>query len=233
VASGKKITKEELKTPDFFVSHGHQMAEFILRFQNIFIAIGGVVLVGGLAWIGISYWQSHHENAATTALYPLEKKIQTEVEKDKKVSDSTLNEYQKMISENSSAKSSMVSLVTTTPQFIKAGKAGQALEWFGKLSFQSSSNEVDYGLERMTEGLLALESGQPDKAIGFYSQILAQESQKSFHGDALLKMGVAYQMKNDLSKARETYEKVRREHPRSQAGEMAFEYLLYLAQKGV
>jgi hypothetical protein len=38
-------------------------------------------------------------------------------------------------------------------------------------------------------------------------------------------------MKNDLAKARETFEKVRKEHPRSQAGEMAFEYLLSLAQQ--
>jgi hypothetical protein len=227
-----KITKEDLKTPDFFVSHGHQVAEFILRFQNFFIGIGALALLAGISWVGFSYWQSHRENVTTTTLYPIEKKMQTEFEKDKKISDGTLGEYQKMLVDNSSARSSLVSLITVTPNLIKAGKAGQALDWFQKLSFQPSSNEVHYSLERMTEGLLALESGQADKAIGFYQQILAQNSQKSFHADALLKLGVAYQMKNDLPKARETFEKVRREHPRSQAGEMAFEYLLFLAQKG-
>lgn len=227
-----KITKEELKTPDFFLSQGHQMAEFILRFQNAFIAVGALVLLGGLTWIGISYWQSHRENAATSAIYPIEKKMQTEIEKDKKISDATLSEYEKVIAENASARSSLVSLITSTPNLIKAGKANQALALFGKLSYQPSSGEIHFGLEKMTEGLLALESQQPDKAIGFYQQILAQSSQKSFHADALLKLGVAYQQKKDFAKAKETFEKLRKEHPRSQAGEMAFEYLLFLSEKG-
>lgn len=214
------------------MSQGHHMAEFILRFQNVFIALGALIFIGALSWIGISYYQSHHENAASQALYPVEKKIETEWDKDKKISDATLAEYQKTIQDNANTRSSLVSLISTTPTMIKAGKASVSLEMFGHLSFQPSSGEVYFGLERMTEGLLALESGQPDKAIGFYQQILAQQSQKSFHSDALLKMGVAYQAKNDLAKARETFEKVRREHPRTQAGEMAFEYLLNLAQKG-
>lgn len=230
MASGK-LTKEELKQPDFFVSHGTQMAEFILKFQGIFLTIGALILVGGLAWIGISYWQSHRENAATSALYPVEKKIQDESEKNKTISDASLQDYDKVLHENSSARSSLVSLISLSPQLIKAGKANWALDEIAKLSYQPSNRDMHFGLQKMTQGLLALESQQPDKAIEFYQQILNQDSQKSFHADALLKLGVAYQMKKDVAKARETFEKVRKEHPRTQAGEMAFEYLLALSQQ--
>lgn len=226
-----KLTKEDLKQPDFFVSHGTQMAEFILKFQGVFLTIGALILVGGLSWIGISYWQSHRENAATSALYPVEKRVQDELEKNKSVSELALQDYDKVLHENSSARSSLVSLISLTPQLIKAGKAAWALDEIGKLSYQPSARVVHFGLEKMTQGLLALESQQPEKAVEYYQEILTQDSQKSFHADALLKLGVAYQMKKDITKARETFEKVRKEHPRTQAGEMAFEYLLSLAQQ--
>ena|GEM_PF-6594401 len=230
MASGK-LTKEDLKQPDFFQSHGTQLAEFILKFQGVFLTIGALILVGGLAWIGISYWQSHRENAATTALYPVEKKIQDEMEKNKTISDAALQDYDKVLRDHSSARSSLVSLISLSPSLIKAGKASWALDEISKAGYQPSNRDVYFGLEKMTQGLLALESQQPDKAAEIYQQLLAQDSQKSFHADALLKLGVAYQMKKDIAKARETFERVRKEHPRTQAGEMAFEYLLALSQQ--
>lgn len=226
-----KITKEELRRPDIFLYWGQKIVDKMLRFQMVIIALFSVILLVSLGWIGMNYMQTRRDVSATAAFYPVEKQLETEMEKDKKVSDKAIAEYEKIFNENLSSRAAMVSLVSVTPVMIRSGRAEQALGWFKSLRYEAPAKEIGFGLAQMTLGVVALEANQLDVALAAYQTVIANSHQKTFHAEAILKSGIAYQMKNESDKAREAYERVRREFPKSSAGELALSYLLALQTK--
>jgi outer membrane protein assembly factor BamD (BamD/ComL family) len=224
------ITKEELRT-DFFLSHSQQVAAFIGRHTKSLMILVAAIVVVSVGWLAVGYLQSHKEKIASAAFYPVEKKITDEMEKTKTVSDAAIADYEKVLVEYPSSRATLVSLVSVTPVLMKANKTEKAAAWFKKLTFSPGSSEFHFALLKMTEGLLALETKQADQAISDYQAVLSSDAQKAFHPEALLKSGIAFEMKNDNAKAKEAFERVRREHPTSESAELAFQYLLYLQTK--
>lgn len=222
-----ELTKEELRAPDFFLAHTQTIVEGIYRVRFVILGLLVISMVFGLGWIGVNYLQNLREQTATTDLYEIEKKMKTSLEKTKQMSDADLAEFEKTLIKHASTKSAYVSFVAITPSMLKVGKAAMALDWAKKMKKPEADN-IHFALFRMALGTLSLEAQQFDQAIQNFQEILSSSNWKSFHPEALLKTGIAYQMKNELDKAKSTFETVLKDHPNTQASEMALEYLLYI-----
>ncbi len=87
------------------------------------------------------------------------------------------------------------------------------------------------GFWRMHYGLVLLENSKPEDALSFYNEVIASDKLKPFHPEAMLKLGIAYEMKGDPTKARETYEKLGRDYPNTEASNSATQFLRLLELK--
>jgi tetratricopeptide (TPR) repeat protein len=226
-----KITKDELRTPDAFLTYGRRAAAVLVKNQTFVVGLIVLVLMAGLGYIGVNYMQSRRERIATTALYPVEKSMNEDMEKGKALTDGSIKNYLQALKENSGSRAAMVSFISTTPYFLKSGKSSVAFDMIKNLTYSPSTKDIQFGLFKMTQGLLAFENHKYDEALALYQDLLKIESQKTLHPEALLKSGLVYQIKNDPAKAREIFNKVHREYMNTEAGSLALQYLLYLDSK--
>jgi predicted negative regulator of RcsB-dependent stress response len=99
-----------------------------------------------------------------------------------------------------------------------------ALEILNMAKFNPGSGDLLSGLRLMHMGVAELENGKADEALKDYEQILKVPGLNYFHSEALLKSGIAYEMKGDVARARETYEKLSREFPNTEASTTGQQY---------
>lgn len=129
----------------------------------------------------------------------------------------------------------LVSALNLSYFLLQQKQYGEALDVMKTPSYKPSSKDLLGGLWRMHYGLVLLENGKPDEAIQVYSDITSQEDLKAFRAEALLKMGIAYELKGEGQKAKDAYEKIGREFPNTESANSAAQYLRLMdikAQKG-
>jgi len=114
------------------------------------------------------------------------------------------------------------------------GQQKQFKEALEVLEIPSRIPSVDDGLGgfwRMHMGYMQLENQKPDEAIKTYKEVLAATNLKAFQPEAMLKLGVAFEIKGDREKAKEAYQKLGREFPNSEASSTANQYLRLMELK--
>lgn len=77
----------------------------------------------------------------------------------------------------------------------------------------------------MHYGLVLIENGKVEDAVGQYDDVVKSPELKPFHPEAMLKKGIALELKGDAAKAREIYEQIGRDFPASNASSAAAQYL--------
>lgn len=259
--SKDKLTKEDIKGPDLFMSTSEKMFKWIEQNSKLLAAVLTVVAVVALGLTGFRYYSEAQERKAAEALFKPETALrETESKlreskaakmqeiaagKDKTVKIEDMNkpaDYEKDYAPNvvkiteairahADTKAALVSALNLANFLVQQKQFAAALQVLEAPKFNPSKGDLLGGFWHMHRGLVFLENQKADEALKEYKEVLDSKDLKSFHGEAMLKTGVAYELKGDAAKARETYEKVGREFKGTEASNTASQYLRLLELK--
>ncbi len=248
-----KIDKAMLKNPDVFVGTSNKVFDFIERHLKTAMAIALTVVVLGVGFVTYGYVNSQRERKAGEALYQPEAELKkAEAARQEKASpkgegaskvaalhpEDFAKDYAPYVEkiksglrEHSDTKAALVSALNLSYFLTQQKQFSQALEVLDMVKYQPGPNDLLGGFRLMHRGLTLLENKQVDPAISSYESVLGSEKLKSFHSEALLKLGLCFELKGDLPKARATYERVGREFPDTDASQNAQQFLRLLDLK--
>lgn len=240
-----KIEKE-LKAPDAFVSTSDKlftMVEHHARSIGLFFM---AILIVSTGWIGYGWIQSSRELSAADAIYKAEadlKAAQTKVENEQlkaakpdqapkadyaKEFAPSVEKIKEQIKANGSTKAALVSAIKLSRFLMQQKQYAEAMAVLDLTSYKPAPNDIVGGFWFMHRGLTYMENQKTEEAIKAYEAVVAASNLKSFHPEALLKLGVAYEVKGDKVKARESYQRLEREFPNTEASTSAQQYLRLL-----
>jgi len=237
----KKLTKEELKEPDLFISSSEKFLQWIEAHARIILSTTGLVVVVSLGWLGHGYWQSYQEQQALTALYPVEGALK-KVEEEKAKPDAPKADFastyapligpiKTVIQQHASTKAAMVSALNLSSFLLDQKQTQEALQVLKLVRFQPQKQNVLNGFWSLHLGLAYLENKELDQALKAYQGLLEVPDQKPFHPEALLKQGLTWELKGDREKAKSSYERLSREFPESESAKAAQQQLRFMDLK--
>ncbi len=241
----KKLDKHDIKAPDAFVSFSDHVLSWMEKHFMTMIGLALIALVGAAGYMGYGYWQSTKESSAAEALQKPESDLRKMEEglasKDPKAvakapefSKEYLPSIEKIKSElkaHSNTKAALVSAMNLSLFLIQQKQFDQALEVISIPTYKPSDKNVLSAFWNMHRGLVLIEAKKYKEATDSYQEVLKSASLKYFHPEALLKLGVALELQGDKAKARDTYEKLNREFPGSEASLTGQQYLRLLDMK--
>ncbi len=261
MSSKEKLTKQDIQGPDMFMTFSEKMFHWIERNAKAILAVVSLAAVVALGYTAYGYYSASQERKAAEALFKPEvelrdtdtklresraKKMQDmAIGKDKtiKVADvdkpadyekeysATVAKLTEAIRAHAHTKAAMVSALNLANFLVQQKQYPAALQVLEAPKYKPSDSDLLAGFWHMHRGLAYLENQKAEDAIKEYKEILDSKDLKSFHPEAWLKTGVAHEMKGDLNKARETYEKVDREFKGTEASNTASQYLRLLDLK--
>jgi len=251
-----KMDKNDLKTPDMFLSTSDRFFHWMEQNARAIVAAVLVVLVGAIGFVGYGYWSEARELKAAEALFKPEselKEIETKLRESraakmqelaglKKEAKAEPADYardlapivekmREQIKAHSNTKVALVSALNLSNFLMQQKQFSAALEVLDTPEYRPATNDLLSGFWHMHRGVAYLENQKPDEALKEYKSVLEAKALKYFHPEALLKTGVAHEMKGDTNKAREIYERLGREHQDTEAGSTAQQYLRLLELK--
>lgn len=128
-------------------------------------------------------------------------------------------------------RAAMVSALNLSYFLVQQEQFQEALEVMNTPGTVPSTGDLLGGFWRMHSGLVLLENGKTDEALAQYDQVLAAAELKPFHPEAMLKKGIALEIKGDTAKAKDVYEQIGRDFPASDASSAAAQYLRLMELK--
>lgn len=247
----QKLSKEELRE-DVFISTSDHILEFIDRHAKIFGALIGLVALGGIVYVTMGYMDSRRERTANESIYRAEAELRkargseegiakyipsaVSSEDFQKKFASPVAQVESEIQKYSGTKASLVSAMNLSYFLVQQKQFAEALKALESSKYVPSTSDVLSGFWNMHRGLVYLENKDAKRALEAYDAVVKSTALKIFHPEALLKMGYCQEVSGDKEKARELYERVGREFPRSEAAQSAQQYLrvmqLNSAQQG-
>lgn len=248
----KKIAKEELKGPDVFVSTSDKVFNFVEHHFKTFLTVVGIVLVGAVVYVASGYINAMKEQKAAEALYAPEAELKKaaadlqpdktpDVKKDKAAKETpshpadfakdyapAVEKIKNAVKGHADTKAALVSALNLSHFLTEQKQFAQALEVLDIPKYHPSNSDLLGGFWLMHRGITLLENNQVDPAIQVYQEVLISPALRPFHPEALLKLGLSYELKGDQAKARNTYEKLVREFPETEASTTGQQYLRLL-----
>lgn len=261
MSSKDKLTKQDIQGPDMFMTFSEKIFHQIERNASAILAAVGLAAVLAIGFTAYSYYSAGQEHKAAEALFRPEtelrdtdtklrearaKKMQDmAIGKDKTIKvdaidkpadydkeySATVAKLTEAIRAHSGTKAAMVSALNLANFLMQQKQFPAALQVLEAPKYKPSDSDLLAGFWHMHRGLAFIENQKAEDALKEYKEILDSKSLKSFHPEAWLKTGVAYELKGDLNKARETYEKVDREFKGTEASNTASQYLRLLDLK--
>jgi TolA-binding protein len=257
VAKHKKIDKDDLKGPDAFVTFSDIVFNYVEKHFTSFISIVAVIVVVAIGYEGVNFLNSLREQKAAEALFVPEdslKKVEADFQeknapagddkKAEKQSDKSpvVADYNKdyapivgkikaAIKEHADTKAAVVSALNLSYFLSQQKQYPEAQAVLDIPTYKPSHGELLSGFWLMHRGVTYMENNQVDQAINAYQTVLSTEGLKVFYPEALLKLGVAYELKGDANKAREMYERVGKDFPETEASGTAQQYIRLLELK--
>ncbi|MGE4130053.1 MAG: tol-pal system YbgF family protein [Bdellovibrionales bacterium] len=241
-----KKQHEEAKAPDAFLTTSNQVLNWIEKHALPVFGAVGLLAVIGIGYVGYGYWQRQVEQKAAEHIYQFEsdlKKAEKQVEEERskiqakgkkeleapidfdKSYSAIVESIKQAIRKESGTRAAVVSALGLSNFLLQQKQYANALEVLQLPTFHPGTGDLLGAFFRMQYGAVLIENAKPDEAIKNYAEIVDSKNLKAFHPEAMLKMGISHEMKGDLNKAREVYEKIGREYPNSEASSTANQYL--------
>lgn len=241
--SGKKLSKEDLKSPDAFKravsSFGKALAEYGSVIKFAVVALIAIAVV----WTGYSMYQSKIEEEAQSEYFQVEKKIlkkktqffqakSQKKSKEKPASGdlqkdygSELAELEVVMKKHPSTVAGQLAAMSTIDIYNEYNAAQVGLEKVSLLADQEKGSGLFSGLLKLQLGNLYAQNQKCKEALNQWQPVLANSDWDFLHSRARLKMGVCYESLNKTELAKKMYQEVRAEAPNSSLGKMAATYL--------
>ena len=259
--SKKSDMKDALKTPDAFIGTSSVILKWIEDNAAVVFSVIAIATLGGVGYTGYTYWQSHREAQASEAIYKYEadlRKAEEKVrdERAKKLQEaasdksktkpalevvrpvdyakdyqSSVQKVKEAIKAHSGTRSALVSALNLSYFLQQQKQFQEALEVLEIPTSRPGSGDFLGGFWRMHLGVMLLENNKAEEAIRVYDEVINSAALKAFQPEALLKKGVALELKGAKDQARSVYEKLSREFPNTEASTTASQYLRYLELK--
>lgn len=251
----EEMTKKDLKGPDAFVSGTDHLFAWIEKHSKSIISLCVVAILASITYVGYAYWSQRTENQAAEALYQPEgdlKKIETKIreERAEKMKDlaankgaatrpadfaqdyaPTVEKVRAQIKNHAGTRAALVSALNLASFLMQQKQYALALEVLEIPRFEPAKGDLLGGFRLMHRGLAYLENAKAEEALKAYEEVLKSSALNYFHSEALLKSGVAYELKGDAVKAREMYEKLGRDFPNTEASTTGQQYMRLLELK--
>lgn len=141
---------------------------------------------------------------------------------------SKVDKVMEALRENRTSRAALLSSLGLVDFLAEQKKWSLAGEVIAIPVYNPSPKDLLFGLTQLHKGLIALENSKPDEAIQFYQSVIGNADQKLLHPEALLKLGVCFESKQDIPKAREMYEKVMKDFSASESAAQAGQLLKLL-----
>lgn len=239
---------------DFLTTYTNKVSGWLYENSNTLglLCLGGVLVAGG--WVGYRFYDQSREESAYEAIYHAEAKLrksEAKVREDraqamqkslgKKESKPVdfAKEYAPLVQEikaqlkaHSSTRAALVSALNLATFLTQEQQYEEALQALDIPSKVPPTSDVLGGIYRMHRGLVLIETKKTQEAMAVYQEILNSPRLKAFHPEALLKLGVAQELSGDLKQAQQTYERIDKEYPNSEASQSAKTHLRFLKLKG-
>ncbi len=251
MSSKNKIDKKTLKGPDTFVSLSDRAFSWVEANAKLIGTLVVGILVIAAGYVAYQALARQKEAKAAQALFKPESVIekaeqklreeQAKAAQDKGQSAPegdyakdfapAVQEMKAALKDHSGTRAALVSALNLAAFLLEKKQAAEALEVVEIPRYQPGSENMLNGFYQMHRGVVYIENKKYDDAEKAYEAILKAKSLKYFHPEAMLKLGVTYELKGDAGKARETYQKLEREFPQTEASKTAQQYMRLLDMK--
>lgn len=248
----KKITKEELKSPDAFLSFADEVGKFLQDNWKAFAAGFSVLILGGIGMTTMNAVNSAKEEAASESIFQSEKKIydiqsehakkiaNTEKEKAEGLKEkannvdklnydedlkASINEAMAVINDHSGTQTAQMARIRIAGLMLEYKKHQEAVEALKPLLSQASKGSTTYGLARTQLAAAYSHMGEIDQSIQLLQEVVSEKSLGFMHSEVLLKLGVLNREKGDTNTAEEMFRRVATEFGKTAAGQTAKNYL--------
>lgn len=221
----KKSTESQyefLESSDALANQLDKAQSFVQSNNKLFLVIGGVLLVGILAFVGFHYYQDSRESEAQKALY----KAIYDFEADSlnlALNGKGGNEGLLAIADNyGSTNAGKLANFYAGVALLKEGKYDDAI---ARLKAYSSSDLLLQARAYALIGDAFMEKGDYKEAISYYKRAADYKPNQFFTPGYLLKLGLAYEKNNQIQEAAPVYKRIIDEFPMSSEVMYAKKYL--------
>lgn len=221
----KKSTESQyefLESSDALANQLDKAQSFVQSNNKLFLVIGGVLLVGILAFVGFHYYQDSRESEAQKALY----KAIYDFEADSlnlALNGKGGNEGLLAIADNyGSTNAGKLANFYAGVALLKEGKYDDAI---ARLKAYSSSDLLLQARAYALIGDAFMEKGDYKEAISYYKRATDYKPNQFFTPGYLLKLGLAYEKNNQIQEAAPVYKRIIDEFPMSSEVMNAKKYL--------
>jgi len=244
----KSFDPNDVRVPDAFHVAADKSMDFVAKNAKVFLAAFLVLLIGGVGYAAYGFLESRKERMAIEGLYPAEaelKKAQggndselpippvvNAADYDKKYA-TAVSKYQAQIQSFSDTKAAAVAAMNLSSFLRQQKRYEEAMKVLEIPRFRPSNQDLMAGFWHMHRGIVFLENKAHDQALEAYQNVLKDNALKLFHSEALLKLGFCYEQKGETAKAQESYERIEREFPNTDAAQAAQQYLRILQLKSI
>ncbi len=246
--------KIDVKSPDAFLSISEKVFVWLEKHAKLALTIVAGALGCAVIYVGYGYFKEQREANAAEALYRSEaglRKAETDLRESraKKMQDKVANPVQAAptdfskdfgpsveslkseIVKQANSRAALVSSLNLVAFLVQHKQYEMALSVLEIPKYRPAQGDDLSGFFNMHRGLVLLENKKFDEAAKAYEDVLKAKSLRYLHPEALLKVGLTYELKGDTLKAKENYEKLQREFPATEAAKSGLQYLRLMDSK--
>jgi len=229
------LSKKEVRAPDSFRALLMKVFKSLLGNKAANLVVLGVFIVGGVAYSAYNHYKQSQEEKAQAELFEVEqllKKDQPDANpeavpeplKAEQIPDEAISMLDSVTQKYSGTNASSLAALRASELLEIKGdlqRAGQ----FAKSGVENSRSELIKGLARLRFATLQINQSKYSEATAEIQKVLDNDSLKSLHAEAQLRLAVSYELQSDLEKARELYSKIVASNGADPVGRTAKRYL--------
>lgn len=222
-----KIDRKTLKAPDEFMLKGQRALAALQGYQNRFVPIVVVAIVVVAAVYGYDWWVGRRLQGAWKEYYEITKLGE----------DARIEKYKAFHSSYGSIRPGVFAAVAVADKNLEKareevlkegggspnGPATVALEWYGKALEYRDLLPLEKQLIYVDKGNALEILGKVDDALKEYQA--ASEITGEARPIALLNLGRAWEMKSDIARATQVYDRLTSEFPNTEFSRQAKNYV--------
>lgn len=256
----KKLSKEEVKSPDAFLATSDRVARVLSKNSKPIFAIVTLAVIAGFIAIGVNTYNEHKESEAQSSIYQVAAQLEERQQKveeqrlasqgEKKTVEASaaenkasapvdfekeyapiVSEFQKVIDQHQGTRAAAVASLDLATFLVSHERLDEAIDVLQNASKNTAQDELLAVLTKAQLASVLSKKDQLDEAITQLKSLLDNKQAEFIHPQVTLQLGVIYEQKQEYDLARDMYRRASNEYADTQAGQTAKNYLRLLNLK--